>query len=139
MIHRDADDGQAERDIDTRGRIHLSRFLVPIEGTDLQGNMALIVIHGHASVELAAFGFSENAVRGYWTFNIETTLAQFLNGRDNLLSLLIAEHAVLAAVGIQTSHANMGLLNTKLLAGPNREAITLNSKLLILNSVIDIR
>ena len=79
--------------------------------------MSLVVVHGDTSVELSALRLGEDRVGRYGTFDIKATGFQFLNGGDNLLRLLIAEHTVLTGMGVQTSHPDMWLLDTKLTTG----------------------
>ena len=79
--------------------------------------MSLVMVHGDTSVILSTFRLGEDRVRRYRTFHVKAARFEFLDGRDNLLCLLIAEHSVLTGVRVQTSHTNMGLLDTKLPAG----------------------
>ena len=92
-------------------------LIVPVEGTYLQGDMSLVMVHGDASVILSTFRLGEDGVGWYGTFHVKASCFEFLDGRDNLLCLLIAEHPVLTGVGVQTRHTDMGLLDTKLPAG----------------------
>ena len=50
------------------------------------------------------------------TVDVETTCCQFLDGGNDFLSLLPTEHAVFAAVWIQTCHTDVGLLDAELSA-----------------------
>ena len=75
------------------------------------------MVHGDTSVELSTFRLGKDGIRGYGTFDIKATAFQLLNGRDNLLCLLVAEHTILTGVGVQTCHADMRFLNTKLTTG----------------------
>ena len=84
------------------------------------------MIHRYDAVELPTLGFGKDAVGRYGTLYVEAALLQLFDGRNNLLSLLPAEHAVLAAMGIQTSHANVGFLNAELAAGIVDEFDTLH-------------
>ena len=93
--------------------------------------MSLVVVHRHASIELSTLGLSEDAVRGNGTFDIKAAMAQLFNGGDNFLCLLPAEHAVLAAMGIETSHTDVRLLDTKLTAGVVDEFYALHDALLL--------
>ena len=76
--------------------------------------MSLIVVHSDTAIKLSALGLGEDTVRRNRTFYVEATRFQFLDSWDNLLRLLIAKHTVLAGVGIQTCHTDMGLFDTKL-------------------------
>ena len=92
----------------------VARFLVPVEGAYLQRDVALVMVHGNNAVELTALSLGEDTVGRYGTVNIEVAAFQFLDGRNDFLSLLPAEHTVFAAMRIQTGHADVWILNTEL-------------------------
>ena len=75
------------------------------------------MVHGNNAVELTALSLGEDTVVRYGTVNIEVAAFQFLDGRNDFLSLLPAEHAVFAAMRIQAGHADVWILNTELAAG----------------------
>ena len=126
MIDAHADDRQAKRDIHTAGTLHLTRFLIPIERTHLQGDMSLIMIHRHNTIKLSAFGFGKDTVWRHRTVNVESALLQFLYGRNDFLCFLPAEHSVLTTVRVQTGHPDMRFFNTKLTTGIVNEFYTLD-------------
>ena len=101
MVHAGADDGQAQRDIDALHSLPLLLLTVVDEAHGLEGDMALIVVHADHDVVPAADGLRENAVRRAGADNAGDALGlSSLDGRGDLLDLLAAEQAVLAAVGV---------------------------------------
>ena len=54
---------------------------------------------------------------GYGAVDVETAGFEFVDGGNDLLCFLPAEHAVLAGVGVQTGYADVGTLDAKLAAG----------------------
>ena len=101
VVHAGADDGQAQRDVDALHSLPLLLLTVVDEADGLEGDMALIVVHADHDVVPAADGLRENAVWRAGTHNTGDALGLgSLDGRGDLLDLLAAEQAVLAAVGV---------------------------------------
>ena len=118
VVHAGADDGQAQRDIDALHSLPLLLLTVVDEADGLEGDMALIVVHADHDVVPAADGLRENAVRRAGADNAGDALGLgSLDGRGDLLDLLAAEQAVLAAVGVQAGHCDAGVLDAHILAG----------------------
>ena len=82
-----------------------------LKAQQLQGDLALIVIHGHNAVELAQVkGAVEQSIRRDGAHTGNALLGHFRNGGGDDVNLFPAAGAVFAGVGVQSRHGNAGLL-----------------------------
>ena len=79
--------------------------------------MPLVVIHGHATVVLAATCLGKEGVGRYRTVNVEASASQFLNGWQYLLFLFPAEQPAVAGMRVKSGDTYARIVNAKLLAG----------------------
>ena len=75
----------------------------PSKVDELHGNVALVVIHGHDEIELAAQGANEDGVGRVRAGAVDAERARFFNGGSDDVGILRAEEAVLAGVRIEAA------------------------------------
>src|SRR5262245_11419076 len=102
VVDRGADDGQAERHIDS-----------PLKSVHLDGDVPLVVILGHHHVELAPGGTPEDGIRGPGPRDGQSLAARPLDGRLDRAALLITEQSALPSVRVQPRDGDARLLETK--------------------------
>ena len=117
MVNRHTDNGQTQSDVHSLRTVHLACFLVPTEAHHLKGNVTLVVIHGHTAIVFAATRLGKECVGRYGTFNQESSVFQFVHGRDNFLLFLPAKQTIVAGMGIESGNTDTGLFYAKLAAG----------------------
>jgi len=88
-----------------------------IEAAQFQGNLALVVIHCHHSIELSAEGLDEGDVTGIGTGCIDPHLSCLGNSGFNDINFLTPAQAMLAGMGVQGSQCKPGLCNAAVLQG----------------------
>src|SRR5262245_33150603 len=94
MIDRSSNHRQADGDIDAA-----------LDPHHLDRAMALVVVHGHHQIEVAALRPKEQRVGGERTGHVEAVLAELLDRRGDLLLLLaVAEQAIFPSVRIDAAH-----------------------------------
>ena len=84
VVNGGPDDGQTQSDV------HSS-----VEAKKLQGDVALIVVHGYDDVERVLRGFEEDGVGRKGTLNVYPPCDSFMNCWCDVVPLLPAEEAVL--------------------------------------------
>src|SRR3972149_5330431 len=96
VAHRDAQEGEADPDVDAReAGPALARFVV-LEAERLHGDVPLVVVHRDDDVELAAARAGEHGVRGRGAGDVEPRRPRRRDRRRDRGLLLVAEEAVLA-------------------------------------------
>ena len=80
-----------------------------VEALELQCDLALVVVHGDHTVEVAVEGLDEQDVGGEGTHGVHAVLLGLLDGGADHIDLLPAAQPALAAVGIQGRHADAGI------------------------------
>jgi hypothetical protein len=138
VVHRDADDGQADgqTDRDAHAVVAVDR---------LEGCVALIVVAGDDHVPLAIDCGGEERVRGDGSVHVDAVLAGNGGGED--VGVLVAEQAVLARVRVEPGEADrlvrvaecsregaddyprQGFRELEFLRGPSREPVRLVGQL----------
>ena len=100
MIHGDAYDGKSQCNVYTGHRVPFSGLLIVYKSYQFQGNMPLVVVHGHHDVVPAPPGFGEYGVRRHRAVRVNSLRPGRLDGGGDLLDFLQAEESELAAVGV---------------------------------------
>ena len=100
MIHRRAHDGQPQ------GHGHAL-----LEAVDLDGDVALVVVHGHHGVELPAQGTDEDGIGGEGAAGVDSSPLRRLHRRADGRDLLVADQSTVAAVRVQRRHCQAGPLH----------------------------
>src|SRR6478752_5804055 len=99
VVDGGADDGQPDRDVDAR-----------LEPEHLDGPVPLVVVHRDDEVVVAAAGEEEEGVGRERAVHVDAVGASRLDPRVDLrLLLAVAEEAVLAGVGVDAAHADLGV------------------------------
>src|SRR5215472_14224984 len=102
MVDRGARKRQAQGDVDAF-----------VEAAKLDRDVALIVVHRHDQVELAAAGPPEERVRRPGPAGFDALSTGFGDGRRDLALLLIAEEAAFAGVRVDAGHGDPRALEAK--------------------------
>ena len=90
-------DGQAAGDDHTALKAH-----------QLDRDLSLVVIHGDHGVDLAAFGFEKDRVRGPWIGNTHLPPAGTFNRGLEYINLFAAELAIVARMRIKRGDGDSG-------------------------------
>ena len=96
-------------------------FLVVDKARHLQGDVALVVVHGHHDIVPAAARLGKDRVRRDRPVHVDAHGTGLFDGGGDLLDLLPAEHAALAGVGVEARHSHPGLFHPQGLAGVVRD------------------
>src|ERR1700730_2593749 len=108
VVHRDAQERQAHRDVDAGEPGPRPALLVVVEAEGLHRHVALVVVHRDHDVELAAPRAREERVRGQGAVHVEALTSRVLDRGDDLRLLLVAEEPVLARVRVEPAHRDAG-------------------------------
>lgn len=102
VIDRGADNRQADADV-----------YAAVEGQQLHGDMALIVVHGHHDVVMPFDRSQKDRVGRLRIADMQTAFARFIDGGLNLARLVVAKQAALARVGVQARDRDAWLVNAQ--------------------------
>ena len=105
MVGRGTDDRQAGREVDTA-----------VEGQRLEGDQALVVIHGQHGVETALHVDAEESVGRVGPEGQDFLFVCCLDGRGDGFDFLGAEGTAVTGVRIEAHHGNLRLVHAKVAA-----------------------
>src|SRR3954452_15385639 len=91
VVHRGADDRQAEGDVDAAQRVPGAGFRIDGEAQQLDRDVPLVVVHGDHGVELAGVQLHEDGVAGNRTNHVEAIGDAPLDHRCADVDVLAAE------------------------------------------------
>src|SRR4051794_37539352 len=91
VVHRSADDRQAEGDVDAAQRIPSAGFRIDGEAQQLDRDVPLVVVHGDHGVELAGVQLHEDGVAGNRANHVEAFGDALLDHRCADVDVLAAE------------------------------------------------
>ena len=97
MIHRGADNGQAQGDVDAICKVE-----------QFKGNESLIVVHGNHRVKFTLGSLVKNRIRwpGTAQFGLRQSTSGCLQGRLDNARLFVAKKALFATMRVEPGHCN---------------------------------
>ncbi len=120
MVHRGADDGQAQGDVDAL-----------VKSQHLGRDVPLIVVHGHHRIVLPLVHAEEDRVRRDGAHDVHTLGAGGLSRWADLQLLLVPEQTAFPGVGVQSGQRQPGLRDAHAAHGGVGQARHLQDALLL--------